>query len=49
MTNYRKFVAALVGLIVIILHNEGVEVAEDVKEEIIAAITAALVYVLPNG
>jgi hypothetical protein len=46
---YRKFVAAVVGAIVVILHQHGVEVAEDISEPVIAAVTAALVFNLPNG
>lgn len=48
MKSYRKVVAALVGALVVFLHNEGVDVAEDVSEAAITLITAALVYLVPN-
>lgn len=49
MSPYRKVVVALVGALVVFLHNEGIEVAEDVSEAAITLITAALVYLVPNN
>jgi hypothetical protein len=49
MESYRKFVVALVGFVVVLLHNEGVEVAEDISEGVIAALTALGVYLTPNN
>ena len=49
LSNYRKFVVAIVGLVVIILHAEGVEIAEDVSNQVIAAATALAVFWFPNS
>jgi hypothetical protein len=46
---YRKAVVAVVGLVVIVLHNHGVEVAEDLSTGLISALTAIGVYFFPNG
>ena len=48
MREYRKFVVALVGFAVVLLHAHGVEVAEDVSASIIALLTALGVFVVPN-
>lgn len=46
---YQKFVAALVGLGIIIAHHQGVDVAEDISDQIIAALTALGVFLFPNA
>lgn len=48
LSAYNKFIVALVGFVVLILHNEGVEVAEDVSEPVIGLLTALGVYLFPN-
>ena len=48
MSKYRKAIAALVGLAVVILHASGVSVAQDVSNQVIAALTALAVFVFPN-
>jgi hypothetical protein len=46
---YSKFVVALIGFVVLILHQNGVEVAEDVSTPVIGLLTAAGVYLFPNS
>jgi hypothetical protein len=48
MTAYRKFVVALVGFLVVIAHNQGVDIAEDVSNALITLLTALGVFVVPN-
>ena len=48
MSAYRKAIAAVVGAVVVYLHNEGVEIAEDVSEGVIALLSALAVYLVPN-
>ncbi len=48
MNPYRKTVVAVVGALVVIANQAGVEVAEDVSEAVITLVTAALVYLVPN-
>ena len=45
---YNKFIVALVGLAVVVAHNNGVEVAEDVSTAIITLLTALGVFFVPN-
>jgi hypothetical protein len=49
MSAYRKFVVALVGFVVVLLHESGVEIAEDVSEGVIAGLTALGVFLFPNN
>lgn len=48
MSQYRKTVAAVVGALIVIANQAGVEVAEDISEAVITLVTAALVYAVPN-
>jgi hypothetical protein len=48
MSPYNKTVVAVVGALVVLLNAAGVEVAEDISESVIALVTAALVYLVPN-
>jgi hypothetical protein len=48
LSAYTKFIVALVGAVVVVLHNEGVEVAEDISEPVIALLTALGVYLFEN-
>lgn len=45
---YNKFIVALVGFAVVILHQHGVEVAEDVSVALITLLTALGVFFVPN-
>ena len=49
MSKYRKLIAAIVGLVVVVLHARGVTVAEDVSNQVIAALTAVAVWFFPNS
>lgn len=48
LTAYSKFIVALVGFAVVIAHQNGVEVAEDVSNSVITLLTALGVFVVPN-
>lgn len=48
MSRIRKAAVAAVGAVVTILAAFDVPVAEDVSEAVIALVTAALVYLVPN-
>lgn len=48
MEKYRKAVTATVGAAVAVLGVLGVPVAGGLPEAVVALITAALVYVIPN-
>lgn len=45
---YQKFIVALVGFAVVVAHHQGVEVAEDVSDQLIALLTALGVFLFPN-
>jgi hypothetical protein len=49
MTPYRKLIAAAVGALVVFAASEGVEIAEDISEPVIALLTALAVYIVPNN
>jgi hypothetical protein len=38
-----------VGLVVIIAHNQGVNIADDISQSVIAGLTALGVFFFPNG
>lgn len=45
---YSKFIVALVGFAVVVAHNQGVDVAEDVSNSVITLLTALGVFFVPN-
>lgn len=49
MAAYSKLIVALVGFAVIVAHNHGVEIAEDVSTAAIALLTAAGVFAFRNA
>lgn len=48
MAAYSKFVVALVGFAVVVAHNNGIDIAEDVSNAVITLLTALGVFVVPN-
>lgn len=48
MAAYRKLIAAAVGALVVFLHSQGIDVAEDVSNPLIALLAALAVYIVPN-
>jgi hypothetical protein len=49
IAGYQKFVVALVGFGVIVAHQAGVEVAEDISVALISLLTAVGVFFFRNA